>query len=84
MRRAIEIDEKVLGKDHPNVATDYNNLANLLSAQSKYDEAEPLYRRAMEIFQTKLGLDHPKTVAVRKNYDHLQELKKQKSGNPAQ
>ena len=45
-------------------------------------EAEPLYRRAMEIFQTKLGLDHPNTVTVRKNYDRLQELKKQNSANP--
>ena len=29
-RRAIEIGEKVLGKDHPDVATSYNNLAMLL------------------------------------------------------
>jgi tetratricopeptide (TPR) repeat protein len=82
-RRAIEIDERVFGKDHPNVATDYNNLAGLLQDQGKYDQAEPLYRRAMEIFQTKLGSDHPNTVTVRKNYDRLQELKKQNPGNPA-
>src|SRR5262249_56593245 len=35
-RRAIVIDEKVLGKDHPDVARDYNNLALLLHAQGKY------------------------------------------------
>ena len=29
-RRAIEIGEKALGKDHPNVAIRYNNLASLL------------------------------------------------------
>jgi tetratricopeptide (TPR) repeat protein len=75
-RRAIEIGEKTLGKDHPNLAIRYNNLAGLLQAQGKYDQAEPLYRRAIEIFQTKLGLEHPNTVAVRKNYDRLQELKK--------
>src|SRR5215831_1358591 len=82
-RRAMEIDEKVLGKDHPTVAIRYNNLAGLLQDQGKYDQAEPLYRRAMEIFQTKLGSDHPNTVTVRKNYDRLQELKKQNPGNPA-
>ena len=82
-RRAIEIDEKTLGKDHPNVATNYNNLALLLQDQGKYDQAEPLFRRAIEIFQTKLGSDHPNTVGARKNYDRLQELKKQNSGNPA-
>jgi tetratricopeptide (TPR) repeat protein len=83
VRRAIEITEKVVGKDHPNVAITYNVLARLLQDQGKYDEAEPLYRRAMEICQTKLGLDHPNTVTARKNYDHLQELKKQKYGNAA-
>src|SRR5262245_49912260 len=88
-RRAIEIGEKVLGKDHPDVATRYTNLAGLLRDQGKYDQAEPLYRLAIEIFQTKLGLDHPYTVTARKNYDRLQELKKQntskkrKSGKPA-
>jgi tetratricopeptide (TPR) repeat protein len=82
-RRAIEIDEKVLGKDHPDVAIDYNNLAGLLQDQGKYDQAEPLFRRAIEILQAKLGSDHPNTRTARKNYDRLQELKKQSSGNPA-
>src|SRR6516165_7688783 len=87
-RRATEIGEKTLGKDHPDVATSYNNLASLLRDRGKYDQAEPLLRRAIEIFQTKLGSDHPNTVQVRKNYDYLQELKKQNksekqnSGNP--
>ena len=31
--RAIEIGEKVLGKDHPDVAVWYNNLAGLYQAQ---------------------------------------------------
>ena len=82
-RRAIEIGEKAFGKDHPDVARDYNNLAILLEAQAKYDQAEPLFRRAIEIFQTKLGSDHPNTVLARKNYDHLQDLKKQKRSNRA-
>jgi tetratricopeptide (TPR) repeat protein len=82
-RRAIEIGEKALGKDHPEVAVRYHNLASLLRDQGKFDQAEPLYRRAIEIFQTKLGSDHPNTVTARKNYDRLQELKKQNSGKPA-
>ena len=66
-RRAIEIDEKALGKDHPTVATDYNNLARLLQDQGKYAEAEPLYRRPIEIFQATLGTDHSNTVMVKRN-----------------
>src|SRR5262249_29598611 len=48
------------GKDHPHVAWGYNNLASLLQAQGKYDEAEPLYRRAIEIIEKEaLGKDDP-------------------------
>ena len=58
-RRAIEIDEKALGKEHPDVATDYNNLAVLLQDQGKHAEAEALVRRAIEIDEKTLGKDHP-------------------------
>ena len=60
-RRAIEIDAKVFGKDHPNVANGYNNLAAVLRDQGKHAEVEPLYRRAIEIDEQKLGKDHPPT-----------------------
>jgi len=70
-RRAIEIDEKTLGKDHPSVAIDYNNLALLFQAQGKYDEAEPFYRRAIEIDEKALGKDHP---IVATHYNNLAEL----------
>src|SRR6516164_5980474 len=66
-RRAIEIDEKVLGKDHPYVARDYNNLALLLRHQGKYDQAEPLFRRAIEIGEKTLGNYHPYFAAPYKN-----------------
>ena len=34
--RAIEIGEKVLGKEHPDVAVWYNNLAGLYQAQVRF------------------------------------------------
>jgi hypothetical protein len=37
-KRALEIREKVLGKDHPDVAKQLNNLALLCQNQGKYDE----------------------------------------------
>ena len=48
-RRALAIDEKSFGPDHPNVATGLNNLAVLLRATNRLAEAEPLYRRALAI-----------------------------------
>jgi tetratricopeptide (TPR) repeat protein len=59
MRRALAIDEKCLGQDHPDVARDLNSLAQLLGATSRLAEAEPLMRRALEIVEKSLGDKHP-------------------------
>ena len=59
MRRALAIDEKSFGPDHPNVAIDLNNLAQLLQATNRLAEAEPLYRRALAIDEKSFGPDHP-------------------------
>ena len=37
-KRALEIREKVLGSDHPDVAKQLNNLALLCQNQGKYEE----------------------------------------------
>ena len=50
---------RLLGNDHPLVATSLNNLAMLYSAQGRYTEAEPLYLQALEIRKQKLGDEHP-------------------------
>ena len=48
-RRALAIDEKSFGPEHPDVALSLNNLATLLYAANRHAEAEPLYRRALAI-----------------------------------
>jgi CHAT domain-containing protein len=59
MRRALAIDEKSFGLEHPNVARDLNNLALLMQATDRLAEAEMLYRRALAIFEKSYGPDHP-------------------------
>ena len=59
MRRALAIDEKSFGPDHPNVAMSLNNLAVLLQATNRLAEAEPLMRRALAINEKSLGPEHP-------------------------
>jgi tetratricopeptide (TPR) repeat protein len=61
-KRALEIDEKALGKDHPDTATSLNTLAVLYHHQGKYAEAEALYKRALEIREKAIGKDHPATA----------------------
>ena len=67
MRRALEIHEQTYGRDHPDVATDLNNLGRLLQDTNRLAEAEPLMSRALAIFEASFGPDHPSTAIARDN-----------------
>jgi tetratricopeptide (TPR) repeat protein len=58
-RRALAIDERSYGPDHPKVAIRLDNLAQLLQATNRLVEAEPLMRRALATFERSPGPDHP-------------------------
>ena len=58
-RQALEISEKTIGTEHPDYATNLNNLALLLGVMGRHDEAEPLFRQAMEIDAKTIGKGHP-------------------------
>ena len=68
-RRALAIDQKALGPEHPDVAIDLNNLAMLLYSKGDYAGAEPLIRRAVAMDEKALGPDHPQTQLHKKNLD---------------
>jgi tetratricopeptide (TPR) repeat protein len=59
MRRALTTDGVAYGPEHPNVAIDLNNLAQLLQATNRLAEAEPLMRRALTIDEAAYGSEHP-------------------------
>jgi tetratricopeptide (TPR) repeat protein len=44
---SFKIAEKTFGSNHPYVASSLNDLANVYRAQSRYAEAEPLYKRSL-------------------------------------
>lgn len=46
-KRALEIYEKRLGADDPNVSKTMNNLASSYLKQGKYKEAEVLYKQIL-------------------------------------
>lgn len=62
-RRALELNERSFGADHPNVAVNLNNLAESLRTSGKYEEAESLFRRALRIDERLFGPQSP-TVAI--------------------
>ncbi|HBL26925.1 MAG TPA: tetratricopeptide repeat-containing protein, partial [Acidobacteria bacterium] len=73
MRRALDIDEASVGNDHPDVARDLNNLAQLLQDTNRLAEAEPLMRRAVEILERSLEQEHPRTRNAQRNLAILLE-----------
>ena len=61
-QRALHIREKILGAEHPDVATSLNNLADLYHTQGQYKQAEPLYQQALSIREKTLGPEHPEVA----------------------
>ena len=47
--KALTIRINKLGEDHPDVATTYNNIANVYDSQGKYEEALDYYNKALTI-----------------------------------
>lgn len=72
---ALAMRKKLLGEEHPYVATSINNLAGLYHKQGRYSEAEPLYQQALAIADRALGAEHPTTRTIGENYQELQEEK---------
>ncbi|MCL2352212.1 MAG: tetratricopeptide repeat protein [Firmicutes bacterium] len=64
---ALEIREKVLGKDHPDTATTYNNMAMVYKVQGDYGRALEFYGKALTISEKVLGKDHPDTATTYNN-----------------
>lgn len=60
--RSLELNEKALGPNHPDVATALNTLALLYDKQGRYSDAEPLFKRALTIDENAFGPDHPEVA----------------------
>ena len=58
-KEALLIDEKTIGKEHPDYAIRLNNLAIVYNSQGRYDEAIELYKQALLIDEKTIGKEHP-------------------------
>ena len=63
---------KILGPDHPDVASSLNTLAGLYQAQGQYAKAEPLLQEALRVDQKALGPEHPTTALSLENLAMLE------------
>ena len=72
-QQALELRKKLLGEEHPDVATSLNNLAGLYNNQGRNSEAEPLYQEAIIIATKTLGENHPNTKTISQNYQIMKK-----------
>ncbi len=55
--RSLEIRQRTLGAEHPQVAILLNRIGILNFSLGEFSKAEPLFRRALDIFEKRLGPD---------------------------
>jgi tetratricopeptide (TPR) repeat protein len=66
-RRAVDLRERALGKEHPDTLTANNNLGQLYREEGKYSEAEPILASVVAVRQRVLGAEHPETLVSMAN-----------------
>lgn len=67
LERALAINRRAWGEQHPETATTETNLSGLLLAAGRADEAVRMGRAALAAFEATLGGDHPRTAAAASN-----------------
>jgi tRNA A-37 threonylcarbamoyl transferase component Bud32 len=69
--RALAIEERTLGSDHPEVAATLVGLADFYTVEKRYAEAEPLFRRALTIAEKAFPPGHPALARTLRRYARL-------------
>jgi tetratricopeptide (TPR) repeat protein len=75
MRRALEIDERIVPTDEHRVSIRCNNLGSCLKSEGKLAEAEALLRRALELAERVLPADAPHRLICVNNLAGLLDRK---------
>jgi tetratricopeptide (TPR) repeat protein len=70
-QRSLTILEKILGKDHADVAASLNCLAEIYREQKKYEQAETLYKKSLTILENTTNKNHVLIAAVLNNLGSL-------------
>jgi tetratricopeptide (TPR) repeat protein len=74
-RRALEIQERLLGPDHPEVAFSLNALATLSYNLERYEKAEELFRRVLAVLEKVQGKDHPDIAVALNNLANVAQAR---------
>ena len=67
LHKALEIRERLLGKEHPDTADTYSAIGGAYEGRGDYEIAKEWYHKALEIRELALGIEHPKTATAYNN-----------------
>src|SRR5262245_1679565 len=68
VQRHLEINERIFGPDHHNVAATLGRLALLNAIKGEYAKAEALFQRSLLIKEKAFGPDHPDVASSLNNF----------------
>ena len=77
-QKALDIQKEVLGRNHPDTASAFNNLGAVYEEKMMYDTALQWFLESYKIRLSKLGYAHTNTLITKQNM----ELVYNKIGNP--
>jgi hypothetical protein len=66
-REVVEVQERVLNKEHPSTLRTMGNLAVVLCEQGKYEKAEQIHQEVVGVRERVLGKEHPDTLTTMNN-----------------
>jgi len=71
--KLLEIYQKILPPNHPNLAMSYNNIGAMYHEMSEYSKALSFYERAVENGQRPLPSNHPDLQIYRKSLETIKK-----------
>jgi tetratricopeptide (TPR) repeat protein len=78
--KSLEIRQKTLSENHPDLANSYNNIGNVYRNMGEYSKALSSHKKAVEIDQKTLPANHPDLASSYNNiggvYDNMGEYSK--------
>ncbi len=71
--KALEIEQKTLLSNHPDLATTYKNIAVIYEKMKEYSKSLSPYERTLDIKQRLLPPNHPSLQDVRESIERVEK-----------